>query len=129
MSLHRRFVNLSLQAMNRAARYFQLLVIVRGYGRIAFSFERFDTQLNRLLVDAHDLVVLVHFNVEGFAQGHDQMLFVQLRVALNGFVLDVFGDIAQFGQGFVLQFLMCVHKRFSNCFRQNQLRFVVKERF
>jgi len=36
-------VNLSLQAMNRAARYFQLLVIVRGYGRIAFSFERLDS--------------------------------------------------------------------------------------
>jgi hypothetical protein len=101
-------MNLSLQAMNRAASYFQLLVIVRGYGRIAFSFERFDTRLDRRLIDANNFVVLVHFDVEGFAERHDQMLFVQLRVALDGFVLDVFGDVAQFGQGFVFQFVMCV---------------------
>jgi hypothetical protein len=106
--LNRRFVNLPLQAMNRAARYFQLLVIVRGYGRITFGFERLDAQLYGRLIDAHHLVVLVHIDAEGFAERHDQMLFVQLRVALDGFVLDVFGDVAQFGQRFVLQFMVCV---------------------
>jgi hypothetical protein len=122
-------MNLSLQAMNRAARYFQLLVIVRGYGRIAFSFERFDTRLDRRLIDANNFVVLVHFNVEGFAERHDQMLFVQLRVALNGFVIDVLRDFAQLGQGFMFQFVVCVCHRLSNCRRQTQRRFVVKERF
>jgi hypothetical protein len=114
--LHRRFMNLSLQAMNRAARYFQLLVIVRGYGRIAFSFERFDAQLSRRFIDAHNLVVLVHIDVEGFAERYDQMLFVQLGVALDRFVLDIFGDVAQFGQGFVFQFMVCVCHRLSVTF-------------
>jgi hypothetical protein len=114
IALDRRFVNLSLQAMNRAAGYFQLLVIVRGDGRIAFSFERLDAQLDRRLIDAHNLVVLVHVDVERFAERYDQMLFVQLRVPLDGFVLDIFGDIAQFGEGFVLQFMVCVGHRVSD---------------
>jgi hypothetical protein len=120
--LNRCFVNLSLQSMNRAASYFQLLVIVRGYGRITFSFERLDAQLDRRLIDANHLVVLVHFNVEGFAERHYQMLFVQLRVALNGFVLNVLGDVAQFGQGFVFQFMVCVCQGVSNLFSSKSNR-------
>jgi hypothetical protein len=112
--------------MNRAARYFQLLVIVRGYGRIAFGFERLDARLDRRLIDAHHLVVLVHVDVEGFAERHDQMLFVQLRVTLDGFVLDVFGDLAQFGQGFVLQFMMCVCHRISDLFQSKSTRLCAK---
>ncbi len=39
-SLDRRLVNLSLEAMNRATRQFQLRVIVRGERCIALRFER-----------------------------------------------------------------------------------------
>src|SRR6266705_148936 len=72
--------------------------------------------LIRILIAAHNLVVLVHIAVAGFAKRHDQMLFVQLRIALDRFVLDVFSDVAQFGQGFVFQFMVCVHNRLSNRF-------------
>lgn len=91
-------------------------MIVRGYGRIAFGFERLDARLDRRLVDTHNFVMLVHVDIEGFAERYDQMLFVQLRVALDRFMFDVLGDFAQFGQGFVFQFVMCVRHRLSIAF-------------
>jgi len=106
-------MNLPLQAMNRAAGNLQLLVIVSGQRGISFCFKRLDARFDRRLIEANNFVVLVHVNVEGFAERHDQMLFVQLRVALDGFVLDVFGDLAQLSQGFVSQFMVCVHNRLS----------------
>ena len=40
-------------------------------------------------------------NAQSLGQRHDQMLFVQLGVALNGLVLDPFRDVAQFGERLV----------------------------
>jgi hypothetical protein len=77
-------------------------------GARAALLQVLNTQFDCGLVDAHNFVMRVHLNVQGLAYGNDQMFFVELRVALYGFVLDVFGYVAQFSQGFVSEFVMCV---------------------
>ena len=51
-------------------------------------------------VDADDVVMLV-LNAKSLGERYDQVLFIHLRVALNGFVLAAFRDVAQLCQCFV----------------------------
>src|SRR5690349_20132489 len=52
--------------------------------------------------------MMLVLNAESFRESPDQVLFVHLGVALDGVVFDAFGDVAQFGEGFVFQFFDCV---------------------
>ena len=52
--------------------------------------------------------MIVYIDVQRLADCDYEMLLIQLRVALDCFVLDAFGDISQLGQRFVLEFVMCV---------------------
>jgi hypothetical protein len=46
--------------------------------------------------------MLVNVDVQRFAHGDDQVFFIELRVALQSFVIDVFRDVAQFRKRFML---------------------------
>jgi hypothetical protein len=76
MSLHRGFVNLPLQTVDATARGFKLRVIVCSDGARATLFQFLDARFDRSLVDAHNVVMRVHLDVQGFAYGNDQMFFV-----------------------------------------------------
>ena len=55
-----------------------------------------------------DNVVVLVLDPQSLGNGHQQMLFVQLRVTLNGFVLDALGDLPKFAHGLVLELFECV---------------------
>src|SRR5258708_30597903 len=101
-------MNLSLEAMDTTADGLKLGMIMRGYRTTALLLQFLDTRLDRRLVDAHYLMMRVHLDIQGLANRHDQMLFVELGISLHGFVLDVFGDLTQLSESFVLKFVMCV---------------------
>src|SRR5882724_22139 len=101
-------MNLSLQSMNATTHGLELSMVVDGDSAGAPLFKFLDPRFDRGLVDAHNLVMLMHLDVQGLAESYHQMLFIQLGVTLYGFVFDVFGDIAQLSQSFVFEFVMCV---------------------
>src|SRR5947208_2344533 len=86
-------------------------MIVRGKRCIARLLELLDARLDGRLVDADHIVVLVHVDVERPANRHHQMFFIQLGVALDRIVLDVFGDVAKFSECLVFQFMVCISHR------------------
>src|SRR6185503_2606389 len=55
--------------------------------------------------------MMLVLNAESFCKRHDQVLFVQLRVALEGLVIGSFRDFAQVGERFVFEFFDCVCHR------------------
>src|SRR5204863_4173396 len=81
----------------------QLAAILCGERLVALFLPLADLGLDRGLVDALHLVVHVHVDVERLADRREQMVLVQLRVALHGFVLDAGRDLAQLGEGFFLK--------------------------
>ena len=83
-------------------------VIVRYQRCIALLLEFFDARFDRRLVYADHIVMLVHVDIERPANRHHQMFFIQLGVALDGIVLDVFGDVAEFRECLVFQFMVCI---------------------
>lgn len=93
-NLDRRFMNLSFQTMNAAARVLQLRVIMRLEGCVAFLLPIFDASLDRRFVDPDHIMVLVYVDIESFTNGDDEVLFIQLREALHGFVVHILRDVA-----------------------------------
>ncbi len=91
------FVNSSLQTVNRAAHDFELRVIVGRDGCFALRLQFTNARLDGRFVDADDIVMLV-LNAQSLGQRHDEMLFVQLGVALNCFVLATLRHVAQLGK-------------------------------
>ena len=70
------------------------LVIMGRDGARAASFQFLNPGFDGGLVDAHHVVMRMHLNVQGLAQGDDQMFFVELGIALDGFVFDVLRNVA-----------------------------------
>jgi len=62
-------------------------------GLVAFLFHFPNSYLDRSFIHAHHFMVFV-LDAEGFGKGYEQMLFIKLRVALQGFVLVAFGNLA-----------------------------------
>jgi hypothetical protein len=88
--------------MNPAPHVLKLRVIVRGKRLVAPPFQLSYFRFDFALVDSLHFVVLVHVNVERLAERNEQMLFVQLRVPLQRFVLDVGGYVAQLADSLML---------------------------
>jgi len=101
-------VNLSLEPVNAAPHFSQLRMIVPGQRAVAPLFQLANAGIDRSFIDSDYVVVLVHLDIECPAYGYHQVFFVELRVALYRIVLDVFGYVAQLGQCFVSEFVMCV---------------------
>src|SRR5207248_4290922 len=84
-----------------------------GERLVALFLPLADLGLDRGLVDALDLVVHVHVDVECLAERSEQMVLVQLRVALDRLVLDSGRDLAQLGERLALQRRKSVGQVFS----------------
>jgi hypothetical protein len=69
-------MNLSLQSMNATTHGLKLSMVVGGDNAGAPLLKFLDPRFDRGLVDAHNLVVLMHLNVKSFAESYDQMLFI-----------------------------------------------------
>jgi hypothetical protein len=95
-------VNLPLQTMNATAGLLQRCMIVGTQGLIPFRLEGFDAGFDRSLIDSDYFVMLVNVDVQRFAHRDDQVFFIELRIALQSFVIDVFRDVAQFRKRFML---------------------------
>jgi hypothetical protein len=96
------------EVMYRAADEFELLAVVSGDGVVSFLFELFDFHLDGGLVDADDVMVLMHIEVECLADSHQKVILVHLGVALHGFVIDAFGDVSKLGYGLLFEFFIAV---------------------
>src|SRR5882672_6466876 len=70
---------------------------------VALLLPLVDLHLGRGLVDALHFVVHVHVDVERLAQRREQVVLVELGVALYRFVLDPGRDLAQLGERLGLQ--------------------------
>jgi len=88
--------DLSIQPVNLAADALERVVVVRLDCRVALLLEVPDRRLDGGLVDALNVIMAVGVDAERPAQPGQQVLFVQLRIALDRFVLHVFGDVPQF---------------------------------
>ena len=95
-------MNLAFQTVNRTPHCLELSVIVRRDRFVPLLFEVLDTRFNGGFVDTNHFVVFV-LDAEGFGNCDEQVLLVQLRVALNRFVIDVFRDVAQLSERFVFR--------------------------
>src|SRR3954466_1199484 len=92
-----------LQMVNMVERDLQLLAVLRGKRVVPLLLPLADLRLHRGLVDALHLVVNVHVDVERLADRLEQVVLVHLRRALHRFVLDAGRDLAQLGNGLLLQ--------------------------
>ena len=80
---------------------------------IAFLLQLPDLGLDSSLVDPHHLMMSVHGNAQGLAEGNQQMVFVQLGIALHRLVLDAFGDFPELRRSFAFQLLKGVSRSFD----------------
>jgi hypothetical protein len=99
--------------MNLPADVLQLSVVVSGKRCVPLSFELLDLRLYLGLVQTDDLMVLVHIDVERFADRRDQVFLVQLGVALNSFVIDRGRDLADLSQRHVFELFKRVCHSFA----------------
>src|SRR5438105_12039324 len=102
-SLHHCLAQLVLEMVDVVEGDLQLAAILCGERLVALFLPLADLGLDRGLVDALDLVVHVHVDVECLAERSEQMVLVQLRVAFDRLVLDSGGDLAQLGERLALQ--------------------------
>src|SRR5260221_14788641 len=79
--------DLPVEAMNLTPQALQHVAIVRRDRGVALFLQRLHLRLDRRLVDADDGVMLVRVNAERLAQRREQVLLVQLRVALDRFLV------------------------------------------
>src|SRR2546430_8037204 len=102
-ALYHGFAQLVLEMVDVVEGDLQLAAILCGERLVALFLPLADLGLDRGLVDALDLVVHVHVDVECLAERSEQMVLVQLRVAFDRLVLDSGGDLAQLGERLALQ--------------------------
>jgi hypothetical protein len=86
------FVNLPLEPVNRSSDDFQLRMIVGGKRFGTLLLQLADARFDCSLVYAHNTMMFV-LNPEGFCNGDQKMLLVELGVALNSIIFDAFGDV------------------------------------
>src|SRR5438093_7250666 len=92
----------------------ECVMIVRFERLAALRFELANLRLDRGLVDAGGFMMLARIDAERLAERGQQMLFVQLRVALDGvLVLHAFRDVAQLLDCLRLELMKCVGHRSS----------------
>ncbi len=104
----RRPVQLHFERMDFAAQGFKLFMIVADESFIPLLLQLFDLRFDFGRVDTFGVVMREGVNVQGHADRHDQMLFVELRITLDSFVFNARRDFAQLGHGFVFQFFVGV---------------------
>jgi len=71
-------------------------------GVVASGLQRFDARFDCSFIDAHHVMMLMHLDAERIANRHDQMVLIELRVALHRIVLNVLGDVAKLRKRLVL---------------------------
>ena len=81
-----------------------LLAVSGRDGRIELFLHGADLGLDLGFVQALHFMMDVGVDVQRLANSHQQVLFVQLRIALHRFMLDALGDLPEFGHGFFLEF-------------------------
>src|ERR1043166_5997333 len=87
----------------------ECVMIVRFERLAALRFELANLRLDRGLVDAGGFMMLARIDAERLAKRGQQVLFVQLRVALDGvLVLNALRDFAQLLERFLLQLVVGV---------------------
>src|SRR5262249_28055286 len=121
LALYHGFAQRVLEMMDVIERDFQSLAVLRGERFVALLLPVVDLRLGRGLVDALDLVVHVHVDVERLAQRHEQMVLVELGVALDRLVLDPGRDLAQLRERLGLQLRIGVSHGVSSKFGRNPL--------
>lgn len=81
-----------------------------GFGQLILH--GLDARLGPGLVDADYFVVGVHVDVQGLAEGHQEVILVHLRMALDRLMVHSLGDLAQLGDRFLLQFGQSVRHQY-----------------
>src|SRR5437773_11471864 len=95
--------------MDLAADALERVVVVRLERLSALLLQVADLRFDRRLVDASRCVVLARVDAERFAKSRQQMVLVQLRVALDGvLVLHAFRNFAKFLNRFLFQLVVGV---------------------
>ena len=59
------------------------------------------------------MVVMVHVYIQGFADGRKQVLFVQLGIALDSFMIDALGDVTKLSHGLCPEFFIRMSHDFA----------------
>jgi hypothetical protein len=93
---------------------FYLLAVTCADGGGELFLQRPDPGFYPGFVQALHLVMDMGVDVQCLADSRQQMLFVQLRVALHRLVLDVLGDLPEFGHGFLFEFNESVGHGFAS---------------
>jgi hypothetical protein len=83
---------------------FNLLAVTGGNGDGEFLLQHLDPGLHAGFVQALHLVMNMGVDVQCLADGGQQMLLVQLRIPLHRLMLNVLGDLSEFGHGFLFEF-------------------------
>lgn len=96
-------------------------MIVCGQRAVAPLLEFTYAGLDYGLVDAYNRMMLVYVDAQRRAKSNHQMLLVKLRVAFDGFVIDVFRNVTQLGKRLVLQFVVCVSHGAPYSMRQENM--------
>jgi len=92
----------SFLRFNLAADMHQFLMISAGQGHIPGFLQLLNFALNLFLIDSHDFVVHIHINVESFTDSLQKMVFVQLSVTFDRFIVDLRGDFPHLSDSLVL---------------------------
>src|SRR5215472_10686539 len=102
-TLHHRLAQRVLEVVDVVERDLERLAVLGGERLVALFLPLVDLRLGRPLVDALHLVVHVHVDVEGLAQRREQVVLVELGVALHRVVLNAGRNFAQLGERLGLQ--------------------------
>jgi hypothetical protein len=116
VALNRSLVDLMFETMNPSPDGFELGMIVGRDGLVALLLQLPDLRFDGGFIDASGFVVRVHVDAESFAERHEQVVFVQLGVALQRLMLNASGDLAQLRHGLPFEFLICVGHFYAHPF-------------
>src|SRR5262245_12785116 len=94
-----RCVDPALEAVDPPPDVFEALVIVRLDRGIAGGLQLLNLDLDRPLVDPNDVMMLVDLDLESLANQGEQVLLVHGAEAVQGLVVDSFGNVAELGYG------------------------------
>jgi hypothetical protein len=87
--------------VDASSRFLKSRAVMSADGVVASGLQRFDARFDRSFIDAHNVMMLMHLDAERIANRHDQMLLIELRIALHSVVLNVFSDVAEFRERLV----------------------------
>jgi len=107
-------VNLALEVMDLAPDGFELSMVVSRQGGVTLLLQVIDLGLEFRLVDADHMMLPVRLNVESLAERRQEVLFVQLSVALQRLVFDARRDLTKLGHSFMPEFFKRVSHGFDS---------------